>query len=133
MFGSEYYFNKVSSDETDDPFFHGGEAFASYLFTGEVAPVQREGRVLRGRVCRRDSVFDGGLGAWEVVLRFSYVDLDSGTIARRQVLARSRRSLNWYLSKNVRFELEYGYSVPDRDGLVGVTQYFQSRLQLSLM
>jgi phosphate-selective porin OprO and OprP len=41
--------------------------------------------------------------------------------------------VNWYLSKVVRFELAYGYGVLDRFGLKGATQFFQMRLQLTLL
>ena len=39
MFGMEYFFNQVQSDEANDPFFHGGEVFVSYLLTGETSPI----------------------------------------------------------------------------------------------
>ena len=38
--------------------------------------------------------------------------------------------VNWYLSDHVRLELVYGYGSLDRFGLVGKTQFFQTRLQL---
>jgi hypothetical protein len=40
--------------------------------------------------------------------------------------------LNWHLSGNIRFEVAYGYGSLDRFGLVGKTQFFQTRLQLVL-
>jgi phosphate-selective porin OprO/OprP len=76
-------------------------------------------------------VFEGGPGAWEVVLRYSYSDFDSGTI-RGGKFWRITPVLNWYLSDNMRLELVYGYGVLDRFGLSGATQFFQTRVQLSL-
>jgi phosphate-selective porin OprO/OprP len=38
--------------------------------------------------------------------------------------------VNWYMSDQVRLELNYGYGSLDRFNLVGKTQFFQSRLQL---
>ena len=40
--------------------------------------------------------------------------------------------VNWHLSDHVRLELAYGYGSLDRFGLVGKTQFFQTRLQLLL-
>jgi phosphate-selective porin OprO/OprP len=130
MFGSEYFLNQVSSGQTGDPFFHGGEVFASYLLTGEVHPYNERGAYFEG-VSPSRSVFDGGLGAWELVVRGSYVDLDSGTITGGKFW-RITPMVSWYLSTQVRLELAYGYSRLDRFGVVEPTHYIQSRLQFML-
>jgi phosphate-selective porin OprO/OprP len=131
MFGSEYYLNQVASEPTGNPFFHGGEVFASYLFTQELHPYNERGAFFEA-VSPSHPVFAGGLGAWELVLRGSYVDLDSGTINGGKFW-RITPTINWYLSNNVRIILAYGYSQLDRFGVTEPTQYVQSRLQLSLM
>jgi phosphate-selective porin OprO/OprP len=41
--------------------------------------------------------------------------------------------LNWYLSPELRFELAYGYGVLDRFGIKGATQFFQSRIQITIL
>ena len=59
----------------------------------------------------------------------------SGTVAITGVGGRYWRftpMLNWYLSDHVRLELAYGYGSLDRFGVVGKTQFFQTRLQLQL-
>jgi phosphate-selective porin OprO/OprP len=76
-------------------------------------------------------VFEGGPGALEAVLRYSYSDFDSGTIQGGKFW-RITPMLNWYLSDNVRLEFVYGYGMLDRFGLKGGTQFFQTRLQLQL-
>jgi phosphate-selective porin OprO/OprP len=130
MFGMEYFFNQVSSPETNNPFFHGGEIFAAYMFTGELHPYNARGAYFE-RVSPAQSVFEGGPGALEAVLRYSYSDFDSGTI-RGGRFWRITPMLNWYLSDNVRLEFVYGYGVLDRFGLTGTTQFFQTRIQLQL-
>lgn len=130
MFGMEYYFNQVSSPQTNNPFFHGGEIFAAYMFTGELHPYNTKGAYFE-RVSPAQAVFEGGPGALEVVLRYSYSDFDSGTI-RGGRFWRITPMLNWYLSDNVRLEFVYGYGVLDRFGLTGSTQFFQTRVQLQL-
>jgi phosphate-selective porin OprO and OprP len=130
MFGMEYYFNQVSSPQTNNPFFHGGEIFAAYMFTGELHPYNTRGAFFEA-VSPGRPVFDGGPGAWEAVLRTSYSDMDSGTIHGGRFW-RITPMVNWYLSDNVRLEFVYGYGVLDRFGLTGSTQFFQTRIQLQL-
>ena len=74
-------------------------------------------------------MFEGGPGAWEAVLRLSYIDLDSGNL-RGGRFWRVTPMVNWHLSDNVRLELAYGYGQLDRFDLKGGTQFFQSRIQL---
>jgi phosphate-selective porin OprO/OprP len=74
-------------------------------------------------------VFDGGPGAWELVLRFSSIDLNSGTLHGGKFW-RFTPDLNWYLSREVRWSFTYGYGQLDRFDLRGNTQFFQTRLQL---
>ena len=130
MFGMEYYFNQVSSPQTNNPLFHGGEIFGAYMFTGESHPYNTRGAYFEA-VSPAHSVFDGGWGAWEAVLRYSYSDMDSGTIQGGRFW-RITPMVNWYLSGNVRLEFVYGYGVLDRFGLTGSTQFFQTRIQLQL-
>ena len=130
MLGMEYFFNQVRSEEEDDPFFHGGEVFVSYLLTGETKPYN-----LRGAYFERTSpavtVFEGGPGAWELVLRMSYADLDSKNIHGGRFW-RITPMINWHLSDNIRLEFVTGYGVLDRFGVTGNTAFFQSRIQLQL-
>jgi phosphate-selective porin OprO/OprP len=76
-------------------------------------------------------VFTGGPGAWELVGRFSYSDLDSGPI-QGGTFWRFTPMVNWHMSSNVRLEFVYGYSSLDRFSVVGKTQYFQARFQFQL-
>jgi phosphate-selective porin OprO/OprP len=130
MFGMEYFINQVSSSQTNNPLFHGGEIFAACILTGEVRPYNTKGAFFES-VSPARTVFEGGSGAWEAVLRYSYTDLDSGTIQGGRFW-RITPMLNWYLSDNVRMEFTYGYGVLDRFGITGRTQFFQTRLQLLL-
>jgi phosphate-selective porin OprO and OprP len=76
-------------------------------------------------------LFQGGPGAWEIVGRVSYVDLDSGSLSGGRFW-RLTPMVNWYLSDNVRLEMTYGYGTLDRFELRGRTHFFQSRIQLQL-
>jgi phosphate-selective porin OprO/OprP len=98
------------------------------LITGETRPYNTVGGYFKDIAPSRP-VFDGGPGAWELVLRYSYADLDSHNV-QGGTFRRITPMVNWYLSENVRLEMAYGYAHLDRFNLKGNTQFFQSRLQL---
>jgi len=128
LFGSEYFVQKAKAPSSGDPWFHGGDVVASWLVTGEKRAYNTRGGFFN-QVSPARTVFEGGPGAWELVARFSYIDLDGGTI-RGGRFWRFTPMVNWHLSDQVRVELAYGYGVLDRFNLTGATQFFQSRLQL---
>jgi phosphate-selective porin OprO and OprP len=130
MFGMEYSVHKFNSPVKKNPLFHGGEVVASCIITGERRPYSTATGIY-GLVPVNRPVFRGGPGAWETVLRFSNIDLDSGTLSGGKFW-RITPMINWYLSENVRFELAYGYGVLDRFNKTGATHFFQSRIQLML-
>jgi phosphate-selective porin OprO/OprP len=130
MFGTEYFFNHVGSRETGDPFFHGGEIFVAHLLTGETRPYNVRGAYF-DRISPARTVFEGGPGAWELVLRYSYVDLDSGPIQGGKFW-RVTPMVNWHLSDNVRLEFVTGYGHLNRLGQTGSLVFGQTRLQLQL-
>jgi len=128
--GTEYFLSAVTAPTYNNPFFHGGEAIVAYIVTGETRPYNARGTYFE-RVTPARPVFKGGPGAWELVTRFSYSDLDSGPI-QGGTFWRLTPMLNWHLSGNARFEVVYGYSSLVRFGVTGKTHYFQSRIQLQL-
>ncbi len=129
-FGTEYIFQAVESSDTGNPFFHGGEAVMTWLITGETRGYNTRGGYFNF-VSPNRPVVQGGPGAWEIVGRGSYIDLDSGTLTGGKFW-RLTPMVNWYLTDNVRLEFAYGYGSLNRFGIVGKTQFFQSRLQLQL-
>lgn len=131
MVGSEMYWHKFNSATASDPLFFGGEVMVSYMITGESRPYHTATGVL-GFVPIDKSVFKGGPGAWEVLFRASTLDLDGGTIHGGKFW-RITPMVNWYLSNDIRFELVYGYGVLDRFALKGATQFFQTRIQFTIL
>jgi phosphate-selective porin OprO/OprP len=130
LLGSEYFFQWHDAPESGNPVFNGGNIVATWLVTGEIRPYKTRGGIF-DQVSPARPVFQGGPGAVEIVSNFSYVDLDSGTITGGKFW-RFTPMLNWYLSDNVRLEFAYGFGSLNRFGLVGHTQFFQSRVQLTL-
>ena len=76
-------------------------------------------------------MFEGGPGAWELVLRYSYTDLDSKGIQGGKFW-RITPMVNWHMSDNVRLEFVYGYGMLDRFNTEGGTHFFQTRIQFQL-
>ena len=130
LFGSEYWIQKVDSPSTHNPFFSGGDIAATWTITGETRTYNTVGGFFRA-ISPARPVFQGGHGAWDLVSRYSYINLDSRTISGGR-FGRFTEQLNWYLSDNVRFEFNYGYGHLDRFGFRGNTQFFQSRIQFQL-
>jgi phosphate-selective porin OprO/OprP len=130
LVGSEYFFQKVNAPESGDPLFHGGDVFVSWLATGEVRSYNTAGGYFNG-ISPKRSIYDGGIGAWELVARFSFSDLDAGTL-RGGKFWRFTPMVNWHLSDNIRLEMVYGVGTLDRFEIQGRTQFFQTRLQLQL-
>lgn len=82
-------------------------AQTGYILTGEHRPYNKTGAVL-GRVKPRCPVGikGGGMGAWEVACRYSYVDLnDAGVLGGR--LNDITGGLNWYLNDFTKFQFNY--------------------------
>jgi phosphate-selective porin OprO/OprP len=127
LFGTEYFVQKADALDVPDPTFHGGDAVATWLITGETRKYNTAGGYFVA-VSPNRTVFQGGPGAWEAVLRLSYIDLDSGAIHGGKFW-RLTPMVNWYLSDNLRLEFAYGVGQLDRFGVVGTTQFLQTRLQ----
>ena len=128
LLGSEYYWQNVNSPSTGNPMFHGGDFVGTYLITGETRPYNTVNGCFRDITPKRP-VFDKGPGAWELVFRYSYSDLNNKGV-HGGTFGRFTPMVNWYLSENVRLEAAYGYGELNRFNLKGSTQFFQTRLQL---
>lgn len=127
MIGAEYFVQQVNALDVADPLFHGGDVALSWLITGETRTYNSSGGYFL-LVSPERPVLKGGPGAWEAVLRLSYIDLDDGAISGG-MFWRFTPMVNWYLTDHLRLELSYGVGQLDRFGLVGTTQFLQSRFQ----
>jgi len=104
----------------------------SYLLTGEDAS-------FRGVKPKNNFDIDkGGWGAWELVARYSEINLDSdtfknkntgsfstGTYANLSESAKSAKSwtagVNWYLNQNAKVQLNYSHTSFDGGAGIGIT------------
>ena len=102
--------------------------FTSWLATGETRRYNIRGGYF-DQISPRRPVFEGGPGAWEFVLRYSYTDLDNAAI-RGGKFWRITPMVNWHLNDQARLEVSYGIGGLDRFGGHSRTEFFQARLQL---
>jgi phosphate-selective porin OprO/OprP len=122
----EYTRALVRASAGRDPDFDGFYVYGSYFLTGEHrAYTPRSGAF--GRVKpKRDFDGKGGLGAWEVGVRYSHLDLDDAELRGGKMSALTA-GLNWYMNPNTRVMLNYVFADLER---VGETNIFQTRLQV---
>ncbi len=117
----EYMRNFVESDATDDPSLWGYYVFASFFVTGEHRSYALgEGRFDRVKVKRNAFTKGGGFGAWELALRYSYLNLND-ELADGGILADVTAGVNWYLNPNTRIMFNYIYA--DLDDVDGTSSY----------
>ena len=77
-------------------------------------------------------MFKGGWGEFEGVVRMSILNLNDGSVEGGKFW-RITPMLNWYLTRVIRLEFVYGYGMLDRFGMKGNVQFFESRIQFTLM
>ena len=124
--------NKDASNNADNHSFFGGDVQIAYLFTGSKRPYNTSNGNIFGFVPVKKSVFKGGWGEWEAMVRLSMLDLNDGEIKGGKFW-RLTPMVNWYMSRAIRIELIYGYGELDRYNLKGGVQFFQARIQFTVM
>jgi len=133
----EYFHLFSDSDTADNPRFWGFYLYGSCFITGEHRNYDRSNGVFSGIKPNRDfHFFEGGWGALELALRFSYIDLNGGTVrgGREYDLT---AGLNWYLNENTRLMFNYVRAkAKDRETPPpiedGIADILQVRFQITL-
>jgi phosphate-selective porin OprO/OprP len=131
MVGSEVMMHDFHSPKSDNHKFYGGDFMLSYFFTGAVRPYNTVGSIF-GFIPVKRSIFKGGLGEIEGVLRVSALNLNSGSVQGGKFW-RITPMVNWYMSKIMRMEFIYGYGTLDRFDVQGTVQIFEARIQFTVM
>ena len=102
--------------------FQSWYATATWLVTGEHRPYRRDNGTYERIVPRRDFArTEGGRtafgpGAWELALRLSHIDLDSGAV-RGGRLTDLTAGANWYLNPYLRMSANYIHAFPGESNL----------------
>lgn len=97
--------NGVDSLGGLDRTFHGYYLQGSYFFTGEHRPYNKTWANFKYATPNK-SVWDGGVGAWQLALRYSWLDLDDQDV-RGGNGESFTGALNWYLDSQTRVMLDY--------------------------
>ena len=129
--GSEVIAHNFYKENGNDQKFYGGNFMLSYSITGGSRPYRTDGSLF-GFMSMKKSVFKGGLGEIEAVVFVSTLNLNDGNIKGGQMW-RITPMINWYLSKVIRWELVYGYGTLDRLNMKGHVQFFETRIQFTVM
>ncbi|MCU0668685.1 MAG: porin [Myxococcota bacterium] len=125
-FQAEYAHTFLQANDTPDPDFYGLYAQASWFLTGESRPYKTSEGIFDRVAPERNFDLKGGLGAWELALRYSRLDLDDADIEGGQ-LDDGTVGLNWYLNPNVKTSFNY---VAAKLNGVGWTNQFVTRFQI---
>ncbi len=131
LIGSEVMVHQFYSKTADNHQFFGGDFVVTYIFTHTRRPYHTNGSIF-GFVPVQKSVFKGGWGEWEAVVHISSLNLNDRDIQGGSFW-RITPMVNWYMTRIMRFEFIYGYGVLDKYHLKGNVQFFQARLQLTVM
>jgi phosphate-selective porin OprO/OprP len=132
-----------------DYVFHGGYVQLAYTLTGESRGYDRARGTLSREYFKKGPFtpawlvrdehggLNGGLGAWEIAARFSYLDLNDGTGSHRiqgGIMEGFTAGLNWYLNTNLSVMFDWVYDHRDdvpQGTFAGFTSGFGCRVQLS--
>lgn len=132
QFVAEYQSNWLQRDDVTagtgpDLVFHGGYAYLAWMLTGEHVPLSRE-RGTIGRIRPFENFFlvnrygggwGGGWGAWQVALRYSYLDLTDHDI-RGGVESNATLGLVWYMNAYASLQVNAVYGdIEDREPVGG--------------
>ena len=127
---SEYTRVDVRNPALGNPTFDGYYVTAAWILTGEMRSYNKKGSVFTGIPVAR-SVYQNGIGAWEVYARYSDIDVVDGLIDGGEMQV-STLGVNWWLTPYFGFNVGYKFITSDRKGLRGKSQGIMSRLVLVL-
>jgi len=99
----EYLHARVNRDGFKDLNFDGWYVETGYFLTGE-SRQYKKGRF--GRPKPETNVGQGGIGAWQLALRYSTLDLSDGNVDGGELDAVTL-GLNWYPTPTLRFTANY--------------------------
>ena len=117
--------------DADTAEFDGFYGLVSYFITGEHRPYRRtNGTFDRVKPNRNFGIKEGGgPGAWEVLLRYSQLDLNDAGISGGR-LEDITGGVNWYLNPNWKIMFNYVFAHVSRTTADGDAHIFQTRFHV---
>lgn len=133
---SEYIFTCVGGESgIEDADFSGYYVQVGYFLTGEHKNYKLgKGVFDKIRPNNNFTLSEGGTGAWEVLVRYSNLDLEDGSYAGGE-LSDITLGINWYLNPNMKVMLNYVHGELE-DGVLGDGEeddvdYIMTRFQVT--
>lgn len=127
LFQGEYIGAYLDSPALNDPGFSGFYLLASYLLTEDKHSYKKSNGTIGGVSPSNPFGMEDGMGAWEMAVRFSQVELDDSLISGG-LLKDVTLGVNWYMNKYTRMMVNYIHADRDDFGTAGI---FQMRYQIS--
>lgn len=131
-FQGEIVWTDFSGENSGDaePNFWGYFVEAAYFLTGESRPYKTRMGTFDRIVPKENFLNDaGGLGAWQLALRYSYLDLTDDGIDGGE-LSDLTFGINWYMTPNTKWVLDFTYADLDDNGGDGEAYIVTMRFQL---
>ncbi len=123
---------RVQGANVPDADFGGAYVLGTWSLTGEPRPYDRTKGYFSAIAPQRPVAFGAhNIGAWEAALRLSYLDLVDGPVRGGRGFE-LMPGLNWYLTQNLRMQLEYGYTHAEDGPQNGNLHLVQVRFDLTL-
>ena len=123
---------RVQGANAGDADFAGAYVLGTWCLTGEPRPYDRTSGRFAAVMPQRPVAFGAhNVGAWEAALRLSYLDLVDGAVRGGRGVE-LMPGLNWYLTRNLRLQLEYGYTHVQDGPQNGNLHLVQARLDVGL-
>ncbi len=128
----EYLMADVNRDNGfEDADFDGFYLTGSFFLTDDTRPYKFGGGSF-DKVSPSSTVGKGGIGAWEVAMRYSSLDLNDGAVVDGGEQDLFTVGLNWYATKNIRFMANYNQVLDLKGGAFDGAEpaAFQARAQV---
>ena len=128
----EYMAAAADVNGADNAWLQGFYVQSGYFLTGEQHGYDRRRGIFRGVAPKKNFLTGGGLGAWEVAGRVSFIDLRGGTmVTTANRMTDLTLGLNWYLNPNVRISCNYIRSWLSGSMTSDAADVFLFRLQIA--
>ena len=122
LVSAEYARSRAHAPALEHPSFWGASMVVSYTLTGEHRPYDRQVGYARRILPERR------IGAFEIVGRYSHVDVDAALVAGG-TFDRGTIGVNWWATRRWKAGVDYGLIGLHREGVRGITHAFHTRLQ----
>ncbi len=109
----------VNQEENPTALLGGGYATLGYFLTGEHRPYDRKAGAIDRVIPKCNFKKGGGLGAWEVAGRWSYLDVTDETIIGGSI-QNLTLGINWYTNPYCKFVFNYIHSWSESPNLRGL-------------